>query len=199
MAKLLGEDPQGADDVPIIKQLLQYRQGGRLLSVELQGTEIHPAVQTSISRFHRDTGLLPDSLAEMFRPSTTSGSLSADLLAEDLDALTADVESFGDPAKGELIYRRQSVACTGCHAIGSAGPAIGPNLVAVGAAVKTKYLVESILQPNAAIAEHYETRTFLLSSGKVQTGIVTFRNEQEVVVLDSAQLGKEVRLVVEDI
>ena len=77
--------------------------------------------------------------------------------------------------------------------------AIGPNLVAVGAAAKTKYLVESILQPNAAIAEHYETRTFLLASGKVQTGIVTFRNEKEVVVRDSAQLGKEVRLVVEDI
>ena len=77
---------------------------------------------TSVSRFHRDTGLLPDSLAEMFHPSTTSGSLSADLLAEDLDALTADVEKLGDPARGELVYRRKNVACTRCHAIGSAGP-----------------------------------------------------------------------------
>ena len=68
-----------------------------------------------------------------------------------------------------------------------------------GAAAKTKYLVQSILQPNAAIAEHYETRTFLLASGKVQTGIVAFRNDKEVVVRDSAQLGKEVRLAVEDI
>ena len=76
---------------------------------------------------------------------------------------------------------------------------IGPNLVAVGAAAKTKYLVESILRPNAAIAEHYETRTFLLDSGKVQTGIVSFRNEKEVVVRDSAQLGKEVRLDADEI
>ena len=76
---------------------------------------------------------------------------------------------------------------------------IGPNLVAVGAAAKTKYMVQSILQPNAAIAEHYETRTFLLASGKVQTGIVTFRNKKEVVVRDSAQIGKEVRLAVDDI
>ena len=81
-----------------------------------------------------------------------------------------------------------------CHAIGSAGPQIGPNLVAVGAAAKTKYFVQSILEPNAAIAEHYETRTFVLASGKVQTGIVTFRNKKQVIVRDSAQLGKEVRL-----
>ena len=152
-----------------------------------------------VSKFHRDSGLLTDDLAEAFRPSTESGALSADLLAEDLDALTADVDIIGNPARGELVYRRKAVACTSCHAIGSAGPEIGPNLVAVGAAAKTKYLVQSILQPNAAIAEHYESRTFILASGKVKTGIVTFRNEKEVVVRDSAQLGKEVRLAVDDI
>lgn len=198
-AGLLSEDPQGADPVPLVKSLLQHRNGGRLLSDELQRDKIHPAVMASVSRFHRDTGMLPDDLADMFRPSTTSGSLSADLLAEDSDALAADVEKLGDPARGELIYRRKSVACMGCHAIGSAGPAIGPNLVAVGAAAKTQYFVQSILQPNAAIAEHYESRTFLLASGKIHTGIVTFRNEKEVIVLDSSQLGKEIRLAVEDI
>lgn len=197
--RLLAEDPKGVDPVPLVKFLLQHRQGGRLLSEALQNIEIHPTVLASVSRFHRDTGLLPNDLAERFRPSTSSVSLSAALLAEDLDSLTADVEKLGDPARGERIYRRKTVACTRCHAIGSAGPEIGPNLVAVGAAAKTKYLVQSILQPNAAIAEHYETRTFLLTSGKVQTGIVTFRNEKEVVVRDSAQLGKEIRLAAEEI
>ncbi len=199
-AELLSEDPQGADPVPLVKFLLQqHRSGGRLLSDELQRDKIHPAVMASVSRFHRDTGMLPDDLADMFRPSTTSGSLSADLLAEDPNALAADVEKLGDPARGELIYRRKSTACMGCHAIGSAGPAFGPNLVAVGAAAKTQYFVQSILQPNAAIAEHYEARTFLLASGKIHTGIVTFRNEREVVFLDSSQLGKEIRLDVKDI
>jgi hypothetical protein len=141
--QLLTEDPRGADPVPVVETLLKHRKGGRLLSEALQGIEIHPVVLASVSKFHRDTGLLPDDLAEMFRPSTTSGSLSADLLAENLDALTADVEKHGDPACGELVYRRKTVACTRCHAVGSAGPAIGPNLVAVGAAAKTKYLVQS--------------------------------------------------------
>ena len=198
-ANLLSKDPEGVDPVPLVKSLLQHRDGGRLLEAELRGVEIHPSVSASVSKFHRDSGLLPDGLAKLFRVATTSGSLSDTLLAEDIDALTADVEKLGNPARGELVYRRKAVACMSCHAIGSAGPQIGPNLVAVGGAAKTKYFVQSILQPNAAIAEHYETRTFILSNGKVQTGIVAFRNEKQVVVRDSAQLGKEVRLRVEDI
>lgn len=198
-AELLTEDPRGADPAAVVEAFLKHRKGGRMLSEAVQGVEIHPAVLASVGKFHRDTGLLPDALAELFRPSSTSGSLSADLLAENVDTLTADVEKLGVPSRGELVYRRKTVACTRCHAIGSAGPAIGPNLVAVGAAAKTKYLVQSILQPNLAIAEHYETRTFLLASGIVQTGIVTFRNEKEVVVRDSAQVGKEVRIAVDDI
>lgn len=197
-AQLLTEDPQGVDPVPVVEIVLRQRKGGQLLSESLQDSKIHPAVLTHVSKFHRATGLLPDDLAEMFRPSTSS-SLSAMLLAENLDTLTADVENHGDPARGELIYRRKTVACTSCHAIGSAGAVIGPNLVAVGAAAKTKYLVQSILEPNAAIAEHYGTRSFLLASGRIQTGIVTFRNEKEVVVRDSAQLGKEIRIDVDEI
>lgn len=197
--QLLTKDPHEADPVPVVQTFLKYRNGGRLLTEALKDVELHPAVMAGVSRFHRDTGLLPDALVEAFRSSTSSGSLSATLLAEDIEALTADVEKLGDPARGELIYRRKTMACMRCHAVGSAGPTIGPNLVAVGAAAKTKYLVQSILQPDAAIAEHYEARTFLLASGRVQTGIVTFRNEKGVVVRDPAQLGKEVRLAAEDI
>lgn len=198
-AQLLTEDPLGRDPVPVVETFLQHRNGAKRLSESLQEVEIHASVLASVSKFHRDTGLLSDALAETFRSATTSGFLSAKLLAENMDALTADVEALGNPARGELVYRRKTVACTRCHAIGSAGPVTGPNLVAVGAAAKTKYLVQSILQPNAATAEHYETRTFVLASGKVQTGIVTFRNEKEVVVRDSAQVGKELRLAVDDI
>ncbi|MGY8770057.1 MAG: hypothetical protein ACKVH8_16695 [Pirellulales bacterium] len=195
-AKLLTEDPQDANVVPVVETLLQHRNGRQLLGEAIQGIKIHPTVLASVSKFHRDTGLLPVALAKVFRPSN-SGSLSAKLLAENLDTLSADVEKLGDPAKGETIFRRKNIACTNCHAIGSAGSTIGPNLVAAGDAAKTKYMVQSILLPNAAIAEHYEARTFLLDSGKVQTGIVTFRNDKEVVVRDSAQLGREVRLAVD--
>lgn len=194
VAGLLTEDPNGIDPVPLVKSVLQQRDGARQLGAALEGVAIHRSILASVSKFHRDSGLLPDDLANRFRESAASSSLSDALLAEDLDSLTADVEKLGDPERGELVYRRKAVACMSCHAIGSAGPQIGPNLVAVGAAAKTKYFVQSILEPNEAIAEHYETRTFVLASAKVQTGIVTFRNKKQVIVRDSAQLGKEVRL-----
>lgn len=198
-AELFAQDPIQADPVLLVKHLLQNRDGGTLLSEKLANVELHPSVRAAVSKFHRESGLLPEALAAKFRPSTTNGSLTKALLEEDQDSLTSEVENLGDASRGELIYRRKSLSCTQCHAIGSAGPVIGPNLVAVGAAAKTKYLVQSILEPNAAIAEHYETRRFLLASGKVLTGIVTFRNEDEVVVRDSSQLGKEVRIADDDI
>ena len=198
-ASLLPEDPQGLDPVPLVMAFLKQPKGAQLLGEAIQETEIHPEVLASVSKFNRVSGVLPDSLAKIFRGPAVSSSLSADLLSEDFDALVQDVDKLGDPARGELIYRRTNVACMSCHAIGPAGPTIGPNLVAVGAAAKTKYLVQSILLPNEAIAEHYETKTFLLANGKLQTGIVTFRNEDEVIVRDAAQGGKEVRLAVDDI
>ena len=196
-AELLTIDPQEMDPVPVVTTFLNQRNGGSVLAETLQAKTIHPTIKTKISQFHRESGLLPDVLAKVFRTPTKS--LSATLLAENIETLTADVEKLGNPARGELIYRRKSIACMNCHAIGSAGPAIGPNLVAVGAAAKTRYLVESILSPNSAIAEHYETRSFLLASGEMQTGIVSFRNEKEVVVRDSSQLGKEIRIDADDI
>ncbi|MGB7323481.1 MAG: PVC-type heme-binding CxxCH protein [Rubripirellula sp.] len=198
-ATLMSEDPVNSDPVPILQSFLTQKNGAQALRESLAGIAIHLAVKNRISKFHRESGMLPDNLAVKFQSPMTSGSLTDALLAEDIDVLTADAEKMGDAARGELIYRRKVLSCTQCHAVGSAGPEIGPNLVAVGAAAKTNYLVQSILQPNAAIAEHYETKMFLLDNGRVQTGIVTFRNENEVVVRDSAQLGKEVRLAADEI
>ena len=198
-AKLFPEDPQGLDPVPLVRTFLQQPQGAKLLAKAIEETEIHPEVLSKVSNFNRVSGVLPDALAKIFRGPAVTSSLTADLLLEDLDELVKEVDELGDPARGELVYRRTNLACMSCHAIGSAGPTIGPNLVAVGAAAKTKYLVQSILEPNDAIAEHYETKNFLLVNGKLQTGIVTFRNENEVIVRDAAQGGKEVRLAVDDI
>ena len=198
-AQLLSVDPGETDPVPTLQAILKHRTGSKDLAEALESVVIHPLVMTSVSEFHRATGLLSAELAELFRPASGSASLSALLLAEDQDMLTSDVEEYGDPARGELVYRRKALSCTKCHAIGPVGSLIGPNLVAVGAAAKTSYMVESILNPNKAIAEHYENRLFVLEDGTTQSGIVTFKSDKEVVVRDAAEGGKEVHLAVKDI
>lgn len=199
-AKLLTEDPGGIDPIPVLQAILKNRKGGKLLTESLKGVTIHPDVVSRVGEFHRTTGQLPKSLAPHFVSSKgSSKSLSAKLIGEDQDKLTADVEKLGDPHRGETIYRRKALACTSCHAIGAAGPAIGPNLVAVGAAATPEYMVESILTPNSAIAEHYENRLFTLKDGTIQMGVIAFKSEKEVLVRDSAQGGKEIRIAAADI
>ncbi len=197
--QLLAIDPGQTNPVPLIQAILKYPNGSRVFADALQGIAIHPTIMARVSEFHRASGLLSSDLAKLFQPSTNGNALSVELLAEDQLLLTSQVEKLGDAARGELIYRRKALACTNCHAIGPVGSVIGPNLVAVGAAAKTGYIVESILDPNKAIAEHYENQMFVLDDGTIQTGIVTFRSEREVVVRDAAQAGKEVRFLSEEI
>jgi putative heme-binding domain-containing protein len=197
--ELLASDPGETDPVPLIQAILRQQHGSKLFSQALKGAELHPLVKTRVSEFHRSSGILPGEVAAVFGSTSNSQSLSVGLLAEEQAKLLSDIETQGDAARGELIYRRKNLACTRCHAIGPVGSPIGPNLVAVGAAAKPAYIVESILDPNKAIAEHYENRLFLLADGTVQTGIVTFKSEQEVVLRDATQDGREVHLPVAEI
>ncbi|TWT91195.1 PVC-type heme-binding CxxCH protein [Neorhodopirellula pilleata] len=198
-ARLLAEDPSESNPVPAVQTILKNRGGVKSFSEAMVGVAIHPKVKSRVSEFHRASGALPVEVAELFQSANGSASLSATLLAEDKYKLTSDVELFGDAERGEMVYRRKELSCTNCHAIGPVGSLVGPNLVAVGAAAKTDYIIESILQPNKAIAEHYENRMFVLEDGTTQTGIITFKSDDEVVVRDAAQGGKEIHLPLEEI
>ena len=198
-ARLLAEDPSESNPVPAVQTILKNRGGVKSFSEAMVGVAIHPKVKSRVSEFHRASGALPVEVAELFQSTNGSASLSATLLAEDKYKLTSDVELFGDAERGEMVYRRKELSCTNCHAIGPVGSLVGPNLVAVGAAAKTDYIVESILQPNKAIAEHYENRMFVLEDGTTQTGIITFKSDDEVVVRDAAQGGKEIHLPLDEI
>ena len=191
-ALLLQKDPGKANPTALVTIFLQRNRGANYLQKALAGVSLHPAVVRHVADSHRQTGLLSPPLARLFQDGPAS--LSAALLKEDRKSLVADVEKHGDPKRGEMIYRRRTLACTTCHAIGPAGPAIGPNLVAVGGAAPTSYMVESILEPNKSIAEHYENMMIATRDGMMRMGVISFKSETEVVFRDAAQAGKEVRI-----
>jgi putative heme-binding domain-containing protein len=197
-ASLLRIDPGAGDPASLVREFIQRNRGANELAKALENATIHPRAAELIAEFQRQSGQFPRTLARVFEPQST-GSLSALLMAENRKQLTLDVERYGDPARGELIYRRQNFACTTCHGIGSVGPAIGPNLVAVGAAATTEYIVESILEPNKAIAEHYENVMITTASDSVHMGVITFKSKDVIVIRDSMQAGLEVRLATDAI
>ncbi|MDP4624810.1 MAG: HEAT repeat domain-containing protein [Akkermansiaceae bacterium] len=197
---LLTENPGEEDPVPLIQTILANARGAKTFASKLSGVTLHPDVISKVAAFHRASGQLPSDIATFFKSSPATGSsLSTQLLAEDEDKLEADVVKLGDPYRGEEIYRRKALSCTGCHSVGSAGAQIGPNLATIGSSAPADYMVESILKPSAAIAEHYENTLITMKDGSARMGVISFKSNDEVILMDSAQGGKEVRLRAKDI
>lgn len=97
----------------------------------------------------------------------------------------AKLVSNGDPANGELVYRRQDLACSNCHAIGGIGGKVGPDMTSLGASAPVDYLIESLFDPNAKIKENYHAVTVVTEDDQIFTGIETESSDEELVLRDA--------------
>lgn len=99
----------------------------------------------------------------------------------------------GDPANGEILfYTRPELSCVRCHKVGSKGGEVGPNLTGIAKEKDRRYLLESILMPDATLAKNFETAIVLTEDGEIFIGIVKSENDEgiELVLAD----GKSVKL-----
>ncbi|HEX8520962.1 MAG TPA: PVC-type heme-binding CxxCH protein [Tepidisphaeraceae bacterium] len=103
------------------------------------------------------------------------------------DPLAAYTESLvgGDASVGQKIFMEKAeTSCFRCHKIEGTGGIAGPDLSAVGARRDRRYILQSILNPNADIAPGFENVTVSLKSGKKYSGMVTGESD-DTVVLDA--------------
>ena len=69
----------------------------------------------------------------------------------------AEAVVAGDSKRGEDIFWKHPVAaCVNCHMIGGKGSAVGPALDGIAKTKDTAYLIESLAEPNARLAESYK-------------------------------------------
>lgn len=62
----------------------------------------------------------------------------------------------GDPKRGEEIFWKHPVAgCVNCHMLGGKGSPVGPALDGIAARKDAAYLAQSLVEPNAVLAENY--------------------------------------------
>jgi mono/diheme cytochrome c family protein len=62
----------------------------------------------------------------------------------------------GDAKRGEDIFWNHPVAaCKTCHMLAGKGSAVGPALDGIASRKDQSYLIESLMQPNAKLAEGY--------------------------------------------
>ncbi len=125
----------------------------------------------------------------------------SDLPAEDAAVSPyLDCLKGGDAERGRTIFReRTQVSCVRCHRIAGNGGDVGPDLTKLAAdPLKTrKYLLESLVAPNKAIAKGFESVLVLDSSGNSFTGIIKKESGEKVDLMTAE--GKLISLAKEEI
>lgn len=94
-------------------------------------------------------------------------------------------QAGGDPQRGErLFFGKTELSCVRCHKVGSVGGEVGPDLSTIAAKRDAIYLLESIVDPNAKIAEGFESVLVLDDLGQLFTGVLRSETEDELVLMD---------------
>lgn len=112
----------------------------------------------------------------------------------DLPQLLAEVG--GDASRGETVFRNQG-ACLQCHLMNGEGSVQGPELTTVAERLKTDKILESLINPNAVIAEGYGMSSATLKDGTALVGRLARESAGEVLLIGVD--GKETRLKRADI
>jgi quinoprotein glucose dehydrogenase len=90
----------------------------------------------------------------------------------------------GNAAEGRRIFMEKAEAsCVRCHKVQNEGAEVGPNLTGVGKRQTREYLLESIVEPNAKIAQGFETVIVTLTDGSVHAGILKADSAEELTLM----------------
>ena len=104
----------------------------------------------------------------------------------------------GDAGEGaEIFFGRSAVGCLRCHQIGGAGGAVGPRLDGIALTKDRAYLLESVVHPDAKIAEGFATAVILTDDGNLRTGVLRGETDEAVTLVLAD--GQQVVIPVETI
>ena len=98
------------------------------------------------------------------------------------DIMLAMDKIKGNPADGRRLFIQQS--CITCHTLDKGEALKGPFMGQIGAIMTRKQIAESILQPNASIAQGFATVQVQTKDGKTVTGFVTEEAADKIVLRD---------------
>jgi putative heme-binding domain-containing protein len=106
----------------------------------------------------------------------SAGKKVAELKVEELSKIA--MAAKGDAVIGEKLYIRQG--CISCHTVDQKAVQKGPYLGSAGSKFTKDYLIQSILDPNAVVAQGFQTELVTMKDKSVHLGFVT-REEDGVV------------------
>ncbi len=163
-ARRLADDPDGAKF---------------LLALAAEGKFPKEFRNTVSDRLHKSGDLTVRAMASEYFPRETVGGAPLPPIKE-LAAMKGDAE------RGRAVFFGNTAACAKCHKFGSEGKDVGPDLSAIRTKFGRPELLDSILNPSAAIAFGYEAWIVKTKQNDVHSGFVIADNADNVVLKDSA-------------
>ena len=87
----------------------------------------------------------------------------------------------GNPAKGaEIFLTHVGGQCVRCHDAGGDINQVGPVLTGIGDRVTREYLLESLVEPSARVAEGFESISVSTTDGEIIEGILAANNDDSI-------------------
>lgn len=185
VAAVLRDAPAGFDPVPLLAAFLNRQGGPERLAAVLGRSELTPDAARLALRGVYGLGRSDPALVDVLSRAAGLDAEVQPLDAPAMDRLIAEVASVGDAARGERVFRRKDLNCTGCHAVSGAGGNVGPDLSPIGTTSPIDYLANSVMLPDQAIKEQYQTLVVATSDGEVFQGIVADRDDARIVLREA--------------
>lgn len=153
------------------------RQAAVTILAGLEATSAVEALQRLVKKLESDT-LDPTvhlEVREAMERRLGSRSVSSPANASGGDPVTSwsDCLEGGDVARGrEVFFTKGEVSCVRCHRAEGKGGDVGPVLDGIAAVKPRRYLLESVVSPDAVVAEAFRTTVILTDDGQTIAGIL---------------------------
>jgi putative heme-binding domain-containing protein len=96
----------------------------------------------------------------------------------------------GDPRQGRNVFGRGT--CSSCHVLDGRGGRVGPDLSALGDRAELSAIIESLIVPDADLAQGFETNIITTKDGTPHLGFVVGDESKLVSIRDSAGQTHEI-------
>jgi putative heme-binding domain-containing protein len=163
---LLDDKAKPADREAAAVALAKTEEGGRILLALAEEKKIPDPLKPPIAEsLTQNPDLSVRALAGKHFPRATN-------TGQPLPSLEDLVKLPGDPTRGQAVFLSKTAACAACHRINNEGKEVGPDLTKIEEKYDRKALLDSILNPSAAILSGYEAHLIETKDGDTYTGFL---------------------------
>ena len=192
-AEFLAQDQDGGAATNLFPAFLQRTGGTAMLADALGARPPSRDAARLALRLMGAAGRQDEKLMAVLNSAAGLQGHPLQMTAEEVKTLVVDVQTHGDAVRGAAIFRRPELNCLACHAVGSEGGNIGPDLNAIGSGQPIDFIIGAVLQPNKEVKENYEAVEVTTKDGETFQGYKVRADKSEFVLRDVLQ-KREIRL-----